>query len=150
MKFNWRAAGVKQGPKGDGSRRAGGMLRGTLLAVCLMLCGAGLARSATLPPGTTSVPLDMQDLVEASLSPQMVLPQTARWNFEFMAPYMTGGNVVCGTVNYQSAMRIYLGPQRFYAIIKHGVVTIALLQDPPFVDTTGAEAARFRVLCDRK
>jgi len=149
MNSNWRVAVLKQGPKIRGSRRAC-MLRGTLLAVSLMVGALGPARGATLPPGTKSVPLDMQDLVEATLSPQMVLPQTARWNFEFMTPYPGGGNVVCGSVNYQSAMRIYLGPQRFYAIIQHGAVSLALLQDPPFVDTTGAEAERFRVLCDRK
>lgn len=126
------------------------MWRGTLLVISLTLCGPAVARGATLPAGTTSVPLDMQDLVEAKLSPQMVLPQMARWNFEFMAPYAGGGNLVCGSVNYQSAMRKYLGPQRFYAIIQHGAITIALLQDPPFVDTTGAEAERFRELCDRK
>jgi hypothetical protein len=94
--------------------------------------------------------MDMQDLVEATLSPHMVLPQTAHWYFDFMAPYSEGGDVICGSVDYQSAMRKYLGPQRFYAIIKHGVVSIALLQDPPFVDTTGAEAERFKFLCDRK
>ena len=120
------------------------------LAVSVLPGGVGPAQGATLPAGTTNVPMDMQDLVEATLSPQMVLPQTARWDFAFMAPYVGGGDVVCGSVNYQSAMRTYLGPQRFFAIIQHGAVSIALLQDPPFVDTTGAEAARFKALCDRK
>jgi hypothetical protein len=92
----------------------------------------------------------MQDLIEAEISPQLVLPQTALWQFDFKAPYSEGGELVCGRVNYQSAMRKYLGPQRFYAIIKNGAVQRVQLQDPPYVDPTGAEAERFRLFCDRK
>ncbi len=106
--------------------------------------------SAALPAGAGSVPLETQDLVEAAISPQLVLPQTALWEFDFRVPYSEGGELVCGRVNYQSAMRKYLGPQRFYAIIQGGVVKRSQLQDPPYVDPTGAEAERFRLLCDRK
>jgi len=110
----------------------------------------GARQEHTVPPGTESVPLETQDLIEAEISHQLVLPQTALWQFEFRAPYSEGGEVVCGHVNYQSAMRTYLGPQRFYAIIQDGKVKRAQLQDPPYVDPTGAEAERFRLFCDRK
>jgi len=172
MQRNWRARPLKQDPKqgpkqhgrlfGQAGALIGAMLLAAGAVVPLGLPAAAHAQDATqghpvpvgaqeaLPAGTQSVPLETQDLVEAELSPQLVLPQTALWQFDFRAPYGPGGEVVCGRVNYQSAMRKYLGPQRFYAIIKGGVVKHAQLQDPPYVDPTGAEAERFSLLCDRK
>jgi hypothetical protein len=154
MGCNWRAAAPKQGPKSDGPSLVQHIIRPLLHAVCtalsLSLLAAAHAIGAALPAGTESVPIETQDLVEAAIAPQLVLPQTALWQFDFEAPYREGAQVVCGTVNYQSAMRKYLGPQRFYAIIKAGEVTLSQLQDPPYVDPTGAEAARFKLLCDRK
>jgi len=122
-------------------------VRATLLTALVSLPCAG---ANAVPAGTQAVPMEVQDLVEAALSPHLVLPQTARWDFTFMAPYISGGNVVCGRVNYQSAMRKYVGAEPFYAIVKRGAVVVALLQDPPWVDTTGAEAERFKALCDRR
>jgi hypothetical protein len=157
---NWRALQVKQGPKGGDSplptpggcgvarsRAQRPCSLAAALAACLAL--AWPAR-ADPPPGTESVPLDIRDAVEAAIAVHLVLPETARWTFEFMAPYITGGKVVCGRVDYQSAMRTYVGAKRFYAVVKHGVVTLSQLQDPPFIDTTGAEARDFALLCDRK
>jgi hypothetical protein len=153
---NWRAGHPKQEPNGDVSApRAGrpaAQARGLAAALALAIWSAGSwqARAGDLPPGTESVPLPIRDAVEAAIAVHLVLPETAKWTFEFMTPYITGGKVVCGRVDYQSAMRQYVGPKRFYAVVKHGVVTLSQLQDPPFIDTTGAEARDFALLCDRK
>lgn len=138
---NWRGAAPKQGP--FLRRRAG-------FAAALALLLLGGARSAgALPPGTSDVPSNVRDQVEAALAPNLVIPETAIWSFAFMAPYVNGGNVVCGAVNYQSAMRVYVGPKRFYAFVNRGVVTFSQLQDPPVIDTSGEEAKKFHLLCDK-
>jgi len=143
---------MKQGPERVVS--AGFRLRAVLVilaGIVFAAAGPALADAPSGPPaGTEKVPLDIRDLVEAEIAPHLVLPETAKWDFEFMAPYITGGKVVCGRVDYQSAMRRYVGPKRFYAIIKHGAVSVSQLQDPPFLDSTGAEARDFALLCDRK
>jgi hypothetical protein len=153
---NWRARDLKQGPKGDDLGRlagrpvaAPGRLAAALAIAIWSVC-PWPGRAADLPPGTESVPLDIRDAVKAAIAVHLVLPETAKWTFEFMSPYVTGGTVVCGRVDYQSAMRQYVGAKRFYAVVKHGVVTLSQLQDPPFIDTTGAEARDFALLCDRK
>jgi hypothetical protein len=156
MVGNWRAPKLKQDPKqGPNHRgrrfgRTAAHLRVLLVALPLSFPAIAEPQGHALPPGTQSVPLETQDLIEAEISRQLVLPQTALWQFDFKAPYGDGGELVCGSVNYQSAMRKYLGPQRFYAILKNGAVKHAQLQDPPYVDPTGAEAERFKLFCERK
>jgi hypothetical protein len=114
------------------------------LALAAFLTSSAWALDA--PPGAQPVPFDIQDAVEAAIVPILVLPQTAKWDFAFMVDH---GNqkLVCGTVNYQSSLQQYQGPKRFYALLKNGHITRAQLQDPPSVDTAGAEAYDFRVLC---
>jgi hypothetical protein len=50
-------------------------------------------------------------------------------------------------VNYQSSLKRYQGPKRFYALLRDGTISRAQLQDPPYVDTSGAEAHDFHTLC---
>jgi hypothetical protein len=121
----------------------------TILAACLLVFPA-IASAQALPPGTSAVPMETQDLIEASMAKYLVLPETADWHFEFMAPYPGGGSVICGSVNYQSLQRKYMGAHRFYALLKRDRITLAQLQDPPDVDVSGQEAVKFKLLCDRK
>jgi len=125
-------------------------------ALCTRLCLISavlvpLAAQAQVDPANTRpVPMETQDLVEEIISKNLPLPETGDWHFDFMAPYPGGGDVVCGSVNYQSLQRKYVGANRFYAIVYRNKVTLAQLQDPPSVDTTGQEAITFHTLCDRK
>ena len=138
---NWRGAAPKQG---HCLRRRAGFAAALAL---LLLGGAGSA--GALPPGTSDVPANVRDQVEAALAPNLVIPETAIWSFAFMAPYVNGGNVVCGAVDYQSAMRVYVGPKRFYAFVKRGVVTFSQLQDPPVIATSGQGASQKYIETDK-
>jgi hypothetical protein len=119
-----------------------------VLTVCLLLFPAAVHAQST-PPGTKPVPMETQDTVEANISHYLPLPETADWHFDYMAPY-PGGGVVCGSVDYQSLQRKYVGSQRFYAIIYRNKISLSQLQDPPAVDVSGQEAIKFKLLCDRK
>jgi hypothetical protein len=93
--------------------------------------------------------MDLQDGIEAQIIPKLVLPETAIWDFEFIAPYPAGGDVVCGRVDYQSASRKYEGPHRFYAVVRDKRIVTLQLEDPPSTDVSGQQAAKFKLLCDR-
>jgi hypothetical protein len=121
----------------------------TFLAACLLMVPA-MACAQSLPPGTSAVPMETQDKVEANISQYLVLPQTADWHFEFMAPYPGGGDLVCGSVSYQSLQRKPIGWHRFFVVIRREKIIQSQLQDPPEVDTSGQEAIKFRLLCDRQ
>jgi hypothetical protein len=101
------------------------------------------------PPGTSPVPMEVQDMVEDDIAKNLPLPETADWHFDFMAPYPSGGDVVCGSVNYQSLQRKYVGAQRFYVIVYRNKISFSQLQDPPNMDTSGEEARKFHLFCDR-
>ncbi len=125
-------------------------------AICLLLLPplliplpASAQKSPQIPPGTSPVPMEVQDMVEDSIAKNLPLPETADWHFDFMAPYPGGGNVVCGSVNYQSLERKFVGSNRFYAIVYRNKVSFTQLQDPPSVDVSGEEARKFHLFCDR-
>jgi hypothetical protein len=120
-----------------------------ILAMLLALAPSGL-RAQTTPPGTSPVPVDVQDKVEADVSKFLSLPETAEWQFAFIAPYPGGGDVVCGSVDFQSLERKYIGKQRFFSLVRDGKVTFSQMLDPPAIDVTGNEALKFHLLCDRK
>jgi len=115
----------------------------------LLLMFPAVAWAQATPPGTRPVPMEVQDLVEDKIATNLPLAQTAEWRFDFMAPYAGGGDVVCGSVNYQSLQRKYVGSHRFYVLVYRNKITLAQLQDPPSVDVSGEEARKFRLLCDR-
>jgi len=107
------------------------------------------AAATGTPQGGKPVPMDVRDIVEDAIAKDLPLPETAEWHFDFMAPYAGGGDVVCGQVNYQSLQRKYVGLNNFYAIVKSQEVTLAVLQSPAWFDTTGQEAVKFKLLCNR-
>jgi hypothetical protein len=120
----------------------------TVLATCLLVFPA-VAGAQSNPPGTKPVPMEIQDKVEDNVAKFLVLPETAEWHFDFMAPYAGGGDVVCGSVNYQSLQRKFVGAHRFFVVIRRDKITLSQLQDPPEVDVSGQEAIKFKLLCDR-
>ncbi len=104
----------------------------TVLATCLLVFPA-VAGAQSNPPGTKPVPMEIQDKVEDNVAKFLVLPETAEWHFDFMAPYAGGGDVVCGSVNYQSLQRKFVGAHRFFVVIRRDKITLSQLQDPPEV-----------------
>lgn len=63
------------------------------------------------------------------MAPAMVLPETAIWQFAPIKPYLGSQRLACGAVNYQSAMRRYMGFHRFYAILDDDRVILAQIQN---------------------
>jgi len=98
---------------------------------------------------TDTVPMDIRDIIEDAISPKLVLPETARWDFQSIAPYPGGDKVVCGRVDYQSSARQYVGFHRFYAVMDGTRINTLQLEDPPTTDVSGQQAAKFRMLCDK-
>jgi hypothetical protein len=153
MKNTWREIGCKQEPclreVAYVSAWSPLLPLKTVFRAILLLLPAAASAQAT-PQGTSIVPMGEQDMVEENIARSLPLPETAEWHFAFKAPYAGGGDVVCGSVNYQSLERKYVGSHRFYAIIYNNKITLAQLQDPPSVDVSGEEAVKFHRLCDRK
>jgi hypothetical protein len=105
------------------------------------------ALAATSPgAGASPVPLDIRDKVEEYFRQGFVLPQTNIWRFDSMKPYVSGDQVVCGWVNFQSAAQVFVGFHQFYAIIHQGEISLAQMSDPG-EDTTGARADKLALLC---
>ncbi len=117
-----------------------------LLALLALLAPA--AARAALPPGTSPVPPDVQELIENALAAELVLPESAIWDFRFIGHFPGGGDIVCGFVNYQSAGRHYEGPKHFYAILDGRKIEVKQLEDPPALDASGQQARKFKVFCD--
>jgi hypothetical protein len=109
----------------------------------ILVC-AGLA---CMGAAEEPVPQDLQDKTEAALSPHFINPQTNIWRFDGLRPFLGPDKVVCGWVNYQTAGQHYFGFHQFYAIIHEGKVQMAQLWDIR-EDTSGAMAAKMKVLCD--
>lgn len=128
------------------------VLRVCVAFLCLHAAGPApgwAAETADKPDGAKPVPMDVRDMVEDAIGRNLPLPESADWHFDFMAPYGGGGQVVCGRVNYQSLQRKYVGMTNFYAVVKSQTVTLAVLQDPAWLDSSGQEAIKFKLLCNR-
>jgi hypothetical protein len=113
---------------------------------------ASLAFAAVLFAGSAAmanpVPSKTQRLLEAFFAPQLPLPDTAIWRFELIKPYMGGGDIVCGAVNFQRSTRVYIGFLGFYAVVRHGKVGINGLQaEHAQQDPTGAFKFAYETLC---
>ncbi len=110
---------------------------------------AGQAQAAAGVDTDEKVPMEIRDIIEDAISPKLVLPETARWDFQSISPYPGGDKVVCGRVDYQSSARQYVGYHRFYAVMDGTTISTLQLQDPPTTDVSGQQAAKFRMLCDK-
>ncbi len=92
------------------------------------------------------VSIGVRDGIEEKLSPAFLAPQTTLWRFDSEKPYVSGKQVVCGWVNFQSAQQTYVGYHQFYAMILNGQVILAQIDDP-VSDTSGQLAATLKTLC---
>ena len=112
------------------------------------LLAAGLAALMAGPVRAEELTAHERDLVQEWLAPNMVLPNMALWQFGPFKPYVGSARLVCGTVNFQSAMRRYVGSHRFYAILDDGRVTLAQIQDDQ-QDTSGRLHKKLDFLCGK-
>jgi len=123
----------------------GGMLRAPVavfraILLFTMVCGTAAANQ---------VPIPVQRLVKARFAVNMPLPDTALWRFDSVKPYAGGGDIVCGTVNFQNSTRVYMGVLGFYAIISRGKVGLAGIEaNNAMEDPTGAFSFAYHNLCD--
>ena len=105
---------------------------------------AAPAAATDQPPN--EITLHERDLIEASLDPYLILPETALWRFTAKKPYLGSTKVVCGSVNYQSSVRKYVGYHRFYALLDDGHVTLSQIEDQR-QDTSGRLREKLDLLC---
>ncbi len=98
------------------------------------------------PASADEVAVPVQDRIEEKLSSTFFSPQTTLWHFDTEKAYVNGERTVCGWVNFQSAQQTYVGYHQFYAIIDHGEVRLAQIEDP-VSDTTGVLASKLKSLC---
>ncbi len=110
----------------------------------------GLAAALACPARGSAEPptVQQQDTVEDYLVPNFVLPQTSIWRFADVKPYVGGQTLICGKVNFQSAMRRYQGFHRFYAVLTNGRVTLAQI-DNPDEDVSGRLGEKLDLLCGK-
>ena len=118
---------------------------GVLFALTIFAAERALAAadpSRDVPPG-------VQRLVEDAFAANFVYPETNEWTFVSIEPYY-GGNLVCGTVNYENAMRKYTGSRHFYAVVGEHAVSKTAIDLDANEDVTGAAAFTMKTLCHLK
>jgi hypothetical protein len=81
----------------------------------MLLAAAPPLRADPVSPG-------LQAAVRDRLGHQILNPFTARWQFEKVRPYAGQTRVVCGHVDFQNGINVYLGPQPFYAVVENDIV----------------------------
>lgn len=118
---------------------------GVLLLVAVASLPGHAARAAQEEP----VSFDLQDKVIAKIGRLLVMPETARWVFDFIRPDPGGGQIVCGKVDYQDSTKKYQGPHRFFAIYSRDKVNQVMVEstDPSRNRSLDVD---FAALCDRK
>jgi hypothetical protein len=126
-------------------RRVRGLIAAGFFIASLPLGGP---LRAALPSDGGQPTRRQRDLVEEALAPNLVLPQTAMWQFAALKPYVDGARLICGWVNYQSLMRRYVGIRRFYAILDEDRVTLAQIEDDQS-DPSGRLHGKLDMLCGK-
>jgi hypothetical protein len=91
----------------------------------------------------------LQEAVIDHFSPELVLPRTAIWHFSSATPYLLGGTLVCGNVNYQNSVKKYVGRLPFYLVVlKNGTTGDGgLLPEDPLLDPTDTARSTYVRLC---
>ena len=115
-----------------------------LTIVLAVAAGLGWPARGSAEPPT----MQQQDTIEDYLVPNFVLPQTSIWRFADVKPYIGGQTLVCGKVNFQSAMRRYQGFHRFYAVLDQGRVTLAQIENHD-EDTSGRLTEKLDLICGK-
>jgi hypothetical protein len=121
------------------------------------LLGAALLQAALLwaaaqpaladPPPHDTVPDAIQRRVEDYFADRFVYPDTSEWVFNSIEPYPGGSKIVCGTVNYQNAMRKYVGAKHFYAILDDSSISSIGIDEDESEDRSGEAAFKMKTLC---
>ena len=120
----------------------------SLAALVAGTCARMHAAAATTDSPANEVSLHERDLIEESLAHYLVLPGTALWRFAGKKPYLGSTQLVCGSVNYQSSVRKYVGYHRFYALLDGGHVTLSQIEDR-FEDPSGRLGDKLDYLCGK-
>jgi hypothetical protein len=121
-------------------------MRFTLPILALLLPMVVLAAA---PPANASISPMLRDAVIDHFSPQLVLPRTAIWHFASASPYLLGGTLVCGDVNYQNSVKKYVGRLPFYLVVKRNGLTGdgGMLPEDPLMDPTDTARGTYVKLC---
>jgi hypothetical protein len=114
-----------------------------LIALAWAAAGPALAAEAADSP----VPDAVQRRVEDRFADRFVYPDTSTWVFNSIEPYPGGSKIVCGTVDYQNAMRKYVGAKHFYAILDDSSVSSIGIDEDENEDRTGEAAFKMKTLC---
>jgi hypothetical protein len=93
------------------------------------------------------VPDAIQRRIEERFSDRFVYPDTTDWVFKSIEPYPGSSKIVCGTVNYQNAMRKYVGAKHFYAILDDRSISTIGIDEDENEDRTGEGAFKMKTLC---
>jgi len=117
----------------------------------LFLAAAAPGAPAEDPAGAPvegNVPVALQRRVIAYYSHLFMVPQTAIWQFDSARPYLLGGTVVCGRVNYQNSEHRYVGASAFYLVLTEtGTGDGNVLPADPKQDPTGTITSTYRQVC---
>jgi hypothetical protein len=118
-------------------------------AALLLLPGVFMTAGQTAAgaQGDAQVPDSIQRRVEDRFADRFVYPDTTDWVFTSIAPYPGGSKIVCGTVNYQNAMRKYVGAKHFYAILDDTSISTIGIDMDENEDRTGEGAFKMKTLC---
>jgi hypothetical protein len=128
-------------------RGAGGKPRlapAALAAALLALVGSRCLAASDVDP---QVPVTVQRRVEEKFAGRFVYPDTTEWQFNSISPYPGGWKVVCGTLNYQNAMRRYVGVKHFFAILDDDSFSTVGIDLDANEDRTGEAAFKMKTLC---
>jgi hypothetical protein len=117
-------------------------MRFTLSILALLVLAAAPSANATISPM-------LREAVINHFSPQLVLPRTAIWHFMSASPYLLGGTLVCGDVNYQNSVKKYVGRLPFYLVVKANGETGdgGMLPENRRSDPTGTARSTYIKLC---
>jgi hypothetical protein len=120
--------------------------RGRLvLLTALLWAAAGPALAAA--DADNPVPDAIQRRIEDNFAGRFVYPETTEWVFKSIEPYPGSSKIVCGTVNYQNAMRKYVGIKHFYAILDDSSISGVGIDEDESEDRTGEAAFKMKTLC---
>jgi len=108
---------------------------------------------ASVPPALAAadagspVPDAIQRRIEERFADRFVYPDTTDWVFTSIEPYPGSSKIVCGLVNYQNAMRKYVGAKHFYAILDDSSISAIGIDEDENEDRTGEAAFKMKTLC---
>jgi len=124
------------------------LLRGARRRMLLpILVWAALQPALAAADAASPVPDAIQRRIEERFADRFVYPDTTDWVFKSIEPYPGSSKIVCGMVNYQNAMRKYVGAKHFYAILDDNSISAIGIDEDENEDRTGEGAFKMKTLC---